>query len=147
MNQTKKILYIIVGTISLILGTIGIFLPLLPTTPFWLLTCWCYIRSSKRMYDWVMNNRYFGGYIRDYVEDKAIPIRTKVTTLTVMWLSTIITSLFLIDILWVKIGLVFISLGVTWHIVTFPTKKAKVRVLTENVEEEGNNPPSGSLPE
>lgn len=123
MSRTKKTIYIVVGTISLILGAIGIFLPLLPTTPFWLLTCWCYIRGSKRMYDAVMSNRYFGGYIRDYVEHKAIPIRTKVTALTVMWLSTIITSLFIIDILWVKIVLVLISAAVTWHIVAFPTKK------------------------
>lgn len=123
MNQTKKILYITVGTISLILGAIGIFIPLLPTTPFWLLTCWCYIHGSKKMYDYVMSNRYFGGYIRDYVEHKAIPIRTKVSALSLMWLSTILTSLFLIENDWMKLGLVLISCGVTWHIVAFPTKK------------------------
>lgn len=145
MNQTKKIIYITVGTISLILGAIGVFLPLLPTTPFWLLTCWCYIRSSKKMYKWVMSNRYFGKYIRDYVEDKAIPMKTKVTTLSVMWLSIILTSLFLIDIVWIKISLVLISLAVTWHIVTFPTKKAKVRVLAENKQKK-NHSASGPLP-
>ena len=135
MNQPQKIIYIIVGTICLVLGAIGIFVPLLPTTPFWLLTSWCYIRSSKKMYNRVMGNRYFGGYIRDYVEDKAIPIRTKVTTLIVIWLSTVVTSLFLVDILWVQIALVLISSAVTWHIVAFPTKKAKVKVLTDHPEE------------
>jgi Uncharacterized protein conserved in bacteria len=134
MNRTKKIIYISVGTISLILGAVGVFLPLLPTTPFWLLTCWCYIRSSRKMYDRVMRNRYFGGYIRDYVEDKAIPVRTKIGILTVMWLSAILTSLYLIHLLWVKIGLILISSAVTWHILAFPTKKAKVRVLAEHVE-------------
>ncbi|MDD4515459.1 YbaN family protein [Massilibacteroides sp.] len=123
MSKTKKAIYIIVGTISLVLGAIGIFLPLLPTTPFWLLTCWCYLRGSQRLYDYVMANRYFGPYIRNYVVHKAIPIRTKVTALSVMWLSTILTSLFLIENGWMKLGLVLISTAVTWHIVSFPTKK------------------------
>lgn len=126
MNQTKKILYIIIGTISLILGTIGLFVPLLPTTPFWLLTSWCFIRSSKKLYNRVMANKYFGECVRNYVEEKAIPIRTKVTALTIMWLSTILTSIFLIDELWMKIGLTLISIGVSWHLITFPTKKKKL---------------------
>lgn len=125
MSRTRKILYITVGTISLILGAIGIFVPLLPTTPFWLLTCWCYIRSSKKLYNKVMHNRFFGGYIRDYVEYKAIPLSTKISALSVMWLSTILTSVFIIEVTWVKIVLVLVSSGVTWHIVAFPTKRLK----------------------
>lgn len=127
MNQTKRIIYIIVGTLSLILGTIGIFLPLLPTTPLWLLTCWCYIHSSEKLYNRVMSNRYFGGYIKDYVVHKAIPMRTKVSVLSVMWLSTILTSIFVIDIVWVKVVLVFISLAVSWHIIVFPTKRSEIK--------------------
>lgn len=125
MSRTRKVIYIIVGTISLILGAIGIFLPLLPTTPFWLLTCWCYIHGSKKLYDRVMRNRIFGGYIRDYVEHKAISRNTKISALSVMWLSTILTSVFIIEQVWVKLVLVFISSGVTWHLVTFPTKKVE----------------------
>lgn len=119
----KKILLILVGSVSLIAGAIGLFVPLLPTTPFWLLTCWCYIRSSRRLYDRVMANKCFGVYIKNYVEDKAIPMSTKVTLLSVMWLSTFLTAVFLIDRLWVRLCLVLISMAVTWHIVTFPTKK------------------------
>ena len=129
MNQTKKIIYIVVGTVSLILGAIGIFLPLLPTTPFWLLTCWCYIHGSEKMYNRVMANRYFGGYIRDYVVHKAIPMRTKVGALSIMWLSTILTSVFLIEELWIKAVLVFISTAVSWHIIAFPTKRSEVKKL------------------
>ena len=123
MKGTRRIIYIILGSFFLILGAIGIFVPLLPTTPFWLLTCWFYIRSSEKLYNRVMSNRHFGPYIRNYMVDKAIPLRSKIISVAVMWLSAIFTSLFLVDILWVKILLILISIGVSWHILSFPTQK------------------------
>lgn len=123
MGGTKRIVYIILGSLFLILGAIGIFIPLLPTTPFWLLTCWFYVRSSEALYNRAMNNRYFGSYIRNYMVDKAIPLRSKIISVSIMWLSAILTSLFLIEYIWVKILLILISIGVTWHILSFPTKK------------------------
>lgn len=123
MGGTKRIVYIILGSLFLILGAIGIFIPLLPTTPFWLLTCWFYVRSSEALYNRAMNNRYFGSYIRNYMVDKAIPLRSKFISVSIMWFSAILTSLFLIEYVWVKILLILISIGVTWHILSFPTKK------------------------
>lgn len=84
MNGTRRIIYITLGTFFLILGAIGIFVPLLPTTPFWLLTCWFYVRSSERLYNRVMSNRYFGPHIKGFVEDKAIPLRSKIITIAIM---------------------------------------------------------------
>lgn len=123
MGEARRLIYILLGTLFLILGAIGIFVPLLPTTPFWLLTCWFYLRSSEKLYNRAMSNRYFGSYIKSFMVDKAIPLRSKIISIAVMWLSTILTSLFLIDYLWIKILLMLISVGVTWHIVSFPTKK------------------------
>lgn len=122
MGEARRLIYILLGTLFLILGAIGIFVPLLPTTPFWLLTCWFYLRSSEKLYNRAMSNRYFGTYIKNFMVDKAIPMRSKIISIAVMWLSTILTSLFLIEYLWIKILLVLISVGVTWHIVSFPTK-------------------------
>ena len=85
MNGTRRIIYITLGTFFLILGAIGIFVPLLPTTPFWLLTCWFYVRSSERLYNRVMSNRYFGPHIKGFVEDKAISLRSKIITIAIMW--------------------------------------------------------------
>lgn len=123
MRGTRRIIYIILGSLFLILGAIGIFVPLLPTTPFWLLTCWFYVRSSETLYNRAMNNRYFGSYIRNYMVDKAIPLRSKIISVSIMWLSAILTSLFLAEYLIVKILLILISIGVTWHILSFPTKR------------------------
>lgn len=125
MSRTRRIIYIVSGTFFLILGAIGIMIPLLPTTPFWLLTCWFYIRSSERLYGQVMNNRYFGPYIRGFMVDKAIPMRSKIISISIMWLSTVLTSLLLSGYWWVKALLGVISAGVTWHILSYPTKRGE----------------------
>lgn len=123
MNPVKKYLYIALGTLFLGLGTLGIFLPLLPTTPFWLLTCWFYVRSSEKLYNKVMANRYFGSYIRAYIEDKSIPLRGKIVSLGVMWVAMVCSIVFFVHELWLRILLFVITVGVTWHILSFPTRK------------------------
>ena len=70
-SRFVKALYFIAGTVCLILGIIGIILPILPTTPFLLLAAGCYARSSERFYNWLLNNRILGSYIRNYREGKA----------------------------------------------------------------------------
>lgn len=123
MSQAKRILYIVLGTCFLILGAIGIIVPLLPTTPFWLLTCWFYVHSSEALYNRVMHNRYFGSYIKGFFVDRAIPLRSKIISIGLMWTSTLLTSFLLIGYFWVKILLALISAGVTWHILSYPTKR------------------------
>jgi len=123
VKDTKRIIYITLGTIFLILGAIGAFVPLLPTTPFWLLTAWFYIRSSDKLYNKAMSNRYFGNVVKGFMVDKSIPIKTKIITISVMWISALLTSIFLIKQWWIIAILMLISIGVTWHILSFPTKK------------------------
>lgn len=123
MSKAKRIIYIVLGTCFLIIGAIGIVIPLLPTTPFWLLTCWFYVHSSETLYNRVMHNRYFGSYIRGFVVDKAIPLRSKIISISVMWISTLLTSFWLMGYLWVKILLALISAVVTWYILSYPTKR------------------------
>ena len=91
-----KTLYIVIGTISLALGILGIFLPLLPTTPFLLLTAALYFKGSSRLYNWLLNHRYFGPYIRNYRENKAIPLRAKIVSLVLMWGTMLYCIFFLI---------------------------------------------------
>lgn len=79
-----KTVCIILGTVSLALGIIGIFLPLLPTTPFLLLTAALYFRGSPRLYQWLLNHKCLGPYIRNFRENKAIPLRAKIISLLLM---------------------------------------------------------------
>jgi len=123
MKSTRQVIYIILGTIFLVLGSIGLFLPLLPTTPFWLLTCWFYLRSSEKLYRRVLNNKVFGSYVKGYMVEKSIPLRAKIISLTVMWVSTTLVAIFFIPSIWIRLLLLTITILVTWHILSFPTKK------------------------
>lgn len=88
-----KVLYILFGTLSLALGIIGIFLPLLPTTPFLLLTAALYVRSSPRLYNRLLHHKYLGSYIRNFRENKAIPLRAKIISVSLIWI-TILNCIF-----------------------------------------------------
>ena len=81
-----KLLLIVLGSIFLGLGFLGIFTPGLPTTPFLLLAAGCYVRSSDRLYSWLIKNKLFGKYIHNFRETRSIPLRSKILSLIVMWI-------------------------------------------------------------
>ncbi|KPL05021.1 MAG: hypothetical protein AMJ73_02885 [candidate division Zixibacteria bacterium SM1_73] len=112
---------VIAGTLFVGLGVLGIFLPLLPTTPFLLLAAACYARGSKRFYDWLLNNRWFGNYIRDYREKKQVPLKVKVSSLSLLWTAIMLSALLAVDVLLVKIVLILVAVGVTVHILSIGT--------------------------
>ena len=116
-----KVLLIIGGTICLVLGIIGIFVPLLPTTPFLLLSAAAYFRGSERLYNWLINHKYLGTYIRNFREHKAIPLHAKVISISLLWGTIGYCIIFLILPIWAKILLGCIATGVTWHILSFKT--------------------------
>lgn len=112
-----KILFIVLGSLSLGLGILGIILPLLPTTPFLLLSATLFMHSSPRLYDWLLNHKYFGVYIRNYRENKVIPLKVKVVSLSVLWL-TILLSITTVcyNSLYIQLVLLLIAIGVSCHI-------------------------------
>jgi uncharacterized membrane protein YbaN (DUF454 family) len=120
MTHARRIILVFVGTLSLGLGVLGIFLPLLPTTPFLLLAAACYARSSPRFYHWLVHHHWLGGYIRDYRENHAIRLRAKVSAITLLWL-TIGISIILVDPLWLKLLLGGIGIAVTAHLLSLRT--------------------------
>ena len=118
-----RILLIIAGTLFMGLGIIGIFVPVLPTTPFLLLAAACYARSSQRFYDWLLSNKYFGNYIRSYLERKGIPLKVKVLTIILLWITIGSSVAFAVQSLVVRLILVLIALGVSIHILCIRTLK------------------------
>lgn len=120
LNSLRKYLLIFLGTLSLGLGVIGVFLPVLPTTPFLLLASFCYVRSSKRMYNWLINHKIFGAYIYCYLNYKAVPKKTKIGALIFLW-TTLIVSAALVPSLHVRIFLLVVGIAVTTHLVTLKT--------------------------
>jgi uncharacterized membrane protein YbaN (DUF454 family) len=125
-----RALWLAVGLICVLLGTIGMVLPILPTTPFLLAAAACFCKSSTRMYDWLLNNKWFGEYIRNYREGRGLPMRTKITALTVMWATIGVSTIFLLNrllppqlILPMQIVMIAIAVGVSIHILRLPTFK------------------------
>ena len=118
-----KLFYIILGSTALALGMLGIFLPLLPTTPFLLLSAWLYCKGSDRLYGWLMSHPYLGSYIRNYREKRAITLQSKATAVSLMFVTILICILFVAESLWLKILLAAIFAAVSWHILSFRTMR------------------------
>lgn len=123
----KKTLYNVAGTIALLLGVLGIFLPLLPTTPFLLLASACYLRGSRRMHQWLMDQRHLGPYLRSYQEGRGIPLRAKITALAVMW-SSLAFSIWFVPLPWVRPLLLLPGIFVTIYLLRMPTLANSARV-------------------
>ncbi|MBR4996228.1 MAG: YbaN family protein [Alistipes sp.] len=120
-----KIVLVILGAISLGLAIAGIFLPLLPTTPLLLLSAWCFVRSSPRLYEWLINHPHLGPYIRNFREHRAIPLRVKVVSVTLVWLTIgyCIVSV-CSGMIWLQILLFAMAAAITYHILSYKTLKS-----------------------
>lgn len=119
-----KVFLITVGTVSLGFGILGIFLPLLPATPFFLLAAVCYSKGSDKLYNWLLENRYFGSYIKNYRENKGVPLRAKITAIIFLNITMGYTILFVVHQFWFKLLLFLITIGVIIHISSMKTLKA-----------------------
>lgn len=111
------------GCLSVALGVIGIFLPVLPTTPFLLLAVACFARSSKRFYLWLVLHPKLGPWVRDYLDGQGLPLKGKIWALVLMWTS-ISFSMWIVPLLWVRIFMVVSAVCVTVYIL-----KQKTRTL------------------
>ncbi len=116
-------LLIVVGFLSLALGVLGIFLPVLPTTPFLLLSAACFAKSSQKFYDWLLNNKWLGNYIKDYKSGLGISRKVKIAVISTLWITIIISVIFISKLL-IQILLLIIAISVTIHIAKIKTKNS-----------------------
>ena len=122
-NKIIRLLLIIAGTICIALGIIGIVLPILPTTPFLLLAAACYARSSKRFYHWLIGNKWFGSYIKNYREGNGIPLKGKIMAISILWITILFSAFFFIKNFYINLLLFVIAALVSLHIVRIKTLK------------------------
>jgi uncharacterized membrane protein YbaN (DUF454 family) len=119
-----KYILAVFGLVSLGLGVLGIFLPILPTTPFLLLSTVLFARSSQRLHDWLLNHKVLGKYLSDFLREKALPLRIKIYSITVLWTTIALSALFIAKgKLWLQILLAVVAAGVSVHILSYKTKK------------------------
>ena len=117
-----KWLLTILGCISLGLGILGIFLPVLPTTPFLLLSSALFIRGHLGLYQWLMNHPKLGPYIKNFLEYKAIPLHVKIVSVTMVWLTLLNCAVFVAEHWAFRLMFILIAVGVTIHILSYKTR-------------------------
>ena len=120
-EKLKKGVLIFAGTVFTATGVIGIFVPVLPTTPFLLLAATCYLRSSQRFYNWLLGNRFFGAYVSNYLHGRGMPRKIKIATIFLLWLTISCSIIFAVQALVIRIILLIIAVGVTVHILLIKT--------------------------
>ena len=125
----KKVLFISIAITCVILGAIGVVVPVLPTTPFLLLAAFLFARSSPKMHKLLLENRVFGKYLSNYFNNKPIPIKQKVISIFFVWLGLGLTFYFADLRRWVIVLLIFIGIAVSVHISMLGKYKSKKRKL------------------
>ncbi len=132
-NSVTRALWLVAGLLCVGLGAVGIVLPILPTTPFLLAAAACFCKSSTRMYNWLLNNKWFGEYLRNYKEGRGLPITTKVTALTVLWVTILVSTILFLNrllpillVLPMQLVMVAVAVVVSVHILGLPTFRKRV---------------------
>jgi uncharacterized membrane protein YbaN (DUF454 family) len=121
-SRWMRAVYIAAGSLALALGVAGIFLPLLPTTPFVLLAAACYARGSARFHGWLLANRTFGPMIREWQQHRSIPYRTKLTAVALMSLTLGISIVFFVEPPWLKLALAAMGVGLAVWLYRMPSR-------------------------
>lgn len=123
-NRVVRALYMTGGTLSLVLGIIGLFVPGLPTTPFVLLSAALYAKSSEKLYNWLLNNKYLGPRIKNYQRQKGVTLKAKYRIIALMLTMVLISSFIILNVLVLQI--IILSAGAIGAIVVrfiVPTAK------------------------
>lgn len=106
-NKSIRLLWIFLGSLSVGMGVIGIFVPGWPTTIFLIIASYFYIRSSEKLYNWLINNKILGIYLKNYYSGKGMPLKAKIFSILMMW-SFGLLSIFL----WIPSNLMIVKITV-----------------------------------
>lgn len=109
-----------IGWLSFVAGMIGILLPVIPTSPFLILSAACFLRSSPRFYHWLIKHRWFGVYIRYYMDGEGIPRRVKVLIIAALWLMMLSSALLIVTIKWLSALMLIVAALVSIYIARQP---------------------------
>ena len=122
-----KLFYNVAGVLAVVLGILGLFLPLLPTTPFLLLASACFARGSSRLHGWLVNHRVFGVYLRNFEAGNGIPLRAKIVASIMMW-SSLVVAMVRFEHLGLRITLVLVGCSVSLYLWRYlPTLRSVAR--------------------
>jgi uncharacterized membrane protein YbaN (DUF454 family) len=126
-SRLGRTLFLVAGSVSLAVGVVGVVVPILPTTPFLILTAICYARGSSRGYRWLVTNRLFGRYLNDYLCGRGVSWRVKAGALVLLWGVIAVTAVFFTERLWLRMLLPAIAVAVTVHVFMLKTRRPDVK--------------------
>ena len=106
-NKSIRLLWVLLGSLSVGMGVIGIFVPGWPTTIFLIIASYFYIRSSEKLYNWLLNNKILGIYLKNYYSGKGMPLKAKIISILMMWAFGLL-SIFL----WIPSNLIIVKITV-----------------------------------
>ena len=121
LHRPLRYVLIALGFAAVGLAVLGIFVPILPTTPFLLLAAFLFGRSSPRFYKWLHANRWFGAYLTNYRAGRGLPLREKVLTICALWVAILLSVTLALSSWWARGGLLLIAIAVSAHLLRIPT--------------------------
>ncbi|WP_337833282.1 YbaN family protein [Geoanaerobacter pelophilus] len=122
-NPVVRWFLVCAGIASTALGIIGIFLPLIPTVPLLLLAAACFARSSEKFHQWLLEHDRLGPLIKGYVDGSGIPIRAKITAISMVWVTIPISAFLVIKATWLRVLLIAIAIGITSYLIYLPSRR------------------------
>lgn len=123
-NPVLRILLLMAGWLSVALGVAGIVLPVLPTTPFLILASVCFVRSSPRFDQWLLQHRLLGPYLKVYLDGKGLPRKAKIWILALLWTTILTSVIFFVALRWAQIAMLLVACAVTIYIIRLPQANA-----------------------
>lgn len=127
----KNIIFIALGGLFVSIGVIGIFVPLLPTTIFLLIASYLFMKSSPKLNDNLVNNKYLGPYIKNFQENRGMTKRSKFNAISLLWVSILISAYFFTELFAVRLLLLIIAISVTIYLVKL--KAIDPQTISENI--------------
>lgn len=121
MSRSRRIIYIVIGIILTAVGVVGIVTPLLPTTVFLLIAGGLFAKASPPLHRWLYENRVTGPFLKAYT-GAGLSRGRKIFTISILWITLIISGWFVQNIWWVLVILAAVGIGVTWHVLTIKAK-------------------------
>lgn len=122
LSPTARYLLLGIGWLFLALGAIGVFLPVVPTVPFLLVTAWAWSKSSVRLHKWLYGNRHYGPYLVDWDKHGVIPVRAKVLAVGMMAIGWVFMTVFVATSFWLPLIVGTVELAISAYILTRPSK-------------------------
>lgn len=122
-NRLIRYLWIFFGFLMVIMGILGAILPILPGTVFFLIAAFCFAKSSEKFYKMLIHNKYVGPHLQNYLEEKFIPVKTKIIIISSIWISMTASAVYVLEVFWQRALMFAVAIGVSIYIIMHRSKR------------------------